>query len=105
MRKFAVILAIALVSTIALSAPALAQRDPFDPVIDPDAATTTTGTTDTGGDATVFEPGVPDEIGSEGIANTGADVGPFLVIAFTLLSLGGLALAWARLNRPTAHRA
>ena len=105
MRKLIGVLAIAVLVTIAISSPAFAQRDPFDPVIDPNAATTTTGvTTDTGTGGTVFEPGVRDSIGSEGIANTGVDMSPFLLIAFTLLSFGGLALAWARLHRPHPHR-
>ena len=104
MRKFLATLGLALVSMMVMSAPALAQRDPFDPVIDPNAGTVTTdggtGTTTGTDDGT----GVPDEIGSEAIANTGADVAPFLVVAFTLVALGGIALAWARLNGPPLHR-
>lgn len=105
MRKSIVVLALAVLSIIVLSSPAFAQRDPFDPVIDPNAVTVPTGgTAETGSGGTVFEPGVPGSIGSEGIANTGVDMSPFLLIGFTLLSLGGLALAWARLNRPHPHR-
>ncbi len=105
MRRSIAVLAIVVLSIIVLSSPAFAQRDPFDPVIDPNAATTSTGTTaGTGTSDTVFDRQAPGSVGSEGIANTGADVSPFLVIAFTLLSLGGLALAWARLHRPQPHR-
>ncbi|HWC13453.1 MAG TPA: hypothetical protein VG929_02520 [Actinomycetota bacterium] len=87
---------------LALAGPAAAQRDPFDPVIDPNAAvttttgTTTTGTTTTGTGTTSIQPGV----GSEGLANTGADVSPYLVVAYGLVVVGAGALYLAKLHAP-----
>ena len=104
MRKFSAVLVIAFLATIALSGSASAQRDPFDPVIDPNAGTVTTGDGTTTTDGTVTgDTSVPGSIVSEDIANTGTDVTPFVVVAFVLLSLGGLALAWVRLNGSPPH--
>ena len=87
-----------------LAAPATAQRDPFDPVIDPNAATTTTtGTTTTGG-TTGETTGVQPVVGSEGLANTGSDVGPYLVIAYGLLVVGAGALYLSKLHAPRPVR-
>lgn len=85
------------------AAPALAQKDPFDPVIDPNAASTgsTTGTiSTTPGDSTVVQPAV----GSEGLANTGADVTPWLAVAYGLVVLGGGVLVLARMYQPQPTR-
>lgn len=90
-----------------LAGPAAAQSDPFDPVIDPNAAvttttgttttgTTTTGTGTTGTGTTSVQPGV----GSEALANTGADVSPYLVIAYALVVVGAGALYVAKLHAP-----
>ena len=99
MRKTVLVVVLGLVCLLMLAGPALAQRDPFDPVIDPNAGTgtTTTGTT-TGTVTTGGEPTEP--IGSEGLANTGADIQPWLVIAYGLVVLGGTAIVIARLQRP-----
>lgn len=94
-----------------LAAPALAQQDPFEPVIDPNAPETTTGigtTTGTGttiGTGTTTGTGATTGTGSEALANTGSDVGPYLVIAYGLLVAGGGALYLAKLHapRPTEH--
>ncbi len=104
MRKSGSLAALVLVALVGLAAPAHAQRDPFDPVIDPNAATTTTGDTTATTTGAVGDPTVPGSIGSERLADTGADVTPFLAVAFALLALGGIALALARLHGPPAPR-
>jgi hypothetical protein len=92
-----VIVVLALTCLALLAGPAFA-RDPFDPVIDVGQVTTgSTGGVSTGGvTEPVFQPG----IGSEGLANTGTDISPWLVIAYGLLALGGGTLVLVRLNAP-----
>jgi hypothetical protein len=82
--------------------PALAQKDPFHPVIDPNAVTTApTGTTTTTTDtSTVFQ----SEVGSEGLATTGTDVTPWLALAYGLLVLGGGTVIATRLYQPQPTR-
>ena len=102
MRKMA-LLGLLVITCLALAAaPAYAQKDPFHPVIDPNAATTgsTTTTTTTGGDTT-FTPPV---IGSEGLANTGTDVTPWLAIAYALVVLGAGTLVLTRMYQPHPAR-
>jgi hypothetical protein len=103
MRKTVLVVVLALVCLLLLAGPALAQKDPFNPVIDPNAGTgtTTTGTTTTG-TVTTGDPTEP--VGSEGLANTGADVEPWLVVAYGLVVLGGAAVIIARLQRPVPLR-
>jgi hypothetical protein len=92
------VLLLALVCLALVAAPAAAQRDPFDPLIDPDAGTTV-GTT--GGTGTVVTPSVPQqEVGSEGLANTGTNVEPWVAIAYGLVVIGGGILMIARLQEP-----
>lgn len=85
-----------------MATPALAQRDPFDPLIDPNAPTVgTTGgsittTTDTTGGSSVFQP----TDGSDALANTGSDVSPWMAIAYTLIVMGAGALVVARMYQP-----
>lgn len=87
-----------------LAAPALAQRDPFEPLIDPNApatgatGTTSGSTTTTGG--TVFEP----TDGSDVLADTGSDVSPWMAIAYSLIVLGAGALVIARMYQPIVLR-
>jgi len=99
MHRVVVALAIALL--LALSAApvgAQTQRDPFRPVIDPDAQTTTTTT----GDGTVVvEPAPADEgpVRSDGLANTGSELLPWATVAVGLMLVGGGALITARAYR------
>lgn len=93
---------LALTAVMLAAVPAAAQKDPFDPVIDPDAATTTTtGTTTT--TTTATNPTQP-VFQSDRFANTGTDVSPWLAIAYGLLVLGGAAVILARMYQPQALR-
>ena len=94
---------LALTAVMLAAAPAAAQqKDPFDPVIDPDAATTTTttgtttATTSTTSPESVFE--------SDRFANTGTDITPWLAVAYARLVLGGAALVIARMYQPQLLR-
>ena len=102
MRKAIVIATLVGAWILVAATPALAQRDPFAPVIDPNAATTTTTTT-TGSTGTApFDD--QSSVDSGGLSNTGSDVSPLLVIAYGLLVLGGTAVMLARLHAPTPLR-
>ena len=96
------VLMVAMTCLVLMAAPALAQRDPFDPLIDPNAATVdttsggTTTTTDTTGGSSVFRP----TDGSDELANTGSDVSPWMAIAYTLIVMGSGALVLARMYQP-----
>ena len=106
MRRMTVLALVVMTCIGVMAAPALAQRDPFDPVIDPNApavttgGTTTTTTTDTTGGSQVFQP----TDGSDALANTGSDVSPWMAIAYSLLVLGAGALALARMYQPRPAR-
>lgn len=104
MRRITALALMAMTCVALMATPALAQRDPFDPLIDPNAPTTTTTTT-TGGTTTttgttggsqVFQP----TDGSDALANTGADVAPWMAIAYSLIVVGAGALALARMYQP-----
>lgn len=93
----ALLLAIAAVCVFA--APAAAQlRDPFAPAIAPPGTTTTTstGTATTGGEAPLQPAPTTDAL-----ANTGADVQGWVVVAFGVISIGIGALYMFKLyERP-----
>ena len=102
MRK-AVVLALACAALVVLlAAPALAARDPFDPIVtSQDVATTstTTTTTTTSGQPAVI--GVPADATSDSMPTTGSDVSGWLVLSYALTVAGGAALVLARNLRPT----
>lgn len=103
MRKLIVIVTLVGACLAVAATPAMAQRDPFAPVIDPNAATTTTTTTTTGStDTTPF--GDQTSVDSGGLSNTGSDVSPLLVVAYGLVVLGGTAVMLARLHAPKPLR-
>lgn len=102
--RIAIVVASSIACLALLAGPAAAQRDPFDPVIDPNAPLTTTGGTTTTGTGTTGTTSVQPAVGSEGLANTGSDVTPFMVIAYGLLVVGGGALYLARLHAPRPAR-
>ena len=89
---------------IALAAPALA-RDPFDPVITSqdvaDSGTTTSTVTD--GQPAVI--GVPADVMSETVPTTGADTSSWLVAAYALIVMGGVAVIVSRNLRPARLQA
>ena len=98
----ATLVSLALICLVLGAGPALAQKDPFDPVIDPNTSTTTT--TDTtgsvGGGSTTFQPSVD----NEGLANTGAGISGWLAIAYCLVVLGGGAIVIAKMYQPQPIR-
>jgi hypothetical protein len=86
----------AIVVIVLWASPALAQRDPFRPVIDPNA--TTAPATGTG---TVSQPvaPAPEPVGSETLSNTGSDVLPWVTVGGGLMMIGLGALYAVRLYR------
>jgi hypothetical protein len=103
MRKLIMIVTLVSACFALAAAPAAAQRDPFDPVIDPNAATTgTTGPIDTTG-STGTDPTQP-SVDSGVLSTTGSDPSPWLVVAYGLLVLGGTAVILARLHTPKPIR-
>lgn len=102
MKKLAVPMVLALASLVLIAAPAFAQRDPFDPVIDPNAAPVVTGVTTT--DTTTTTTTVPPNVGSDQLANTGADVAPWLAIAYGLVAMGAGAVVISRMYQPQLVR-
>jgi hypothetical protein len=97
MRRYG-FLAVTVMIVVLLAAPAFGQtqRDPFRPVIDPDAGTTTT--TDTGTVTAPTEPQAP-PVRSETLSNTGSDLVPWVVVALGLVLVGAGSLYAARLYR------
>ena len=102
MRKLIVVVALAGACVAMAAQPALAQRDPFDPVIDP-ASATTTGTTSTG-TTTTSSDGTEVPFDSGPLSNTGTDLSPWMVVAYGLLVLGGTAVVLARMHAPRPIR-
>lgn len=108
MKRFSAALLAALTALVLLAAPALAQRDPFDPVIDLTAdtggAATGGGTADgtnSSGDPTT--PSNPDAQ-SDAFPNTGANTTGWLAIAYVLLASGGALLVLSRVDATPAQR-
>lgn len=89
MRKALAIAALALLGVGLLAAPALAQRDPFDPAID-------VGTTPPPAGPVEPEPVEPEpevQLPPDDLANTGFDTQPLLVLAYALVVTGLAAVA------------
>ncbi len=101
MRRALLLLVAAVIALLSIAAPAGAQaRDPFDPLVDENAATTgtVTGTTtvDAGTDPTTTDTFVE----TERLANTGSNVQPWLMVAYTLMALGAASLVVGRMRAP-----
>jgi hypothetical protein len=95
-RLFAVVSVIAIV-TLAFAAPAWAQRDPFDPLIEEGSgATVTTGT------APDVQPAPEAPVSGEGLANTGADISGWVALGYTLVAAGAGAVALTGVLRKPA---
>ena len=103
MRKSIAVLLTALAAVVLITAPALALKDPFDPLVEPDS---TSGSTTTGSTTTVDEPAVvtDDTPFSDGMPNTGADTASWLVLSHVLVVAGGAALVLAWSRRPAAPK-
>jgi hypothetical protein len=94
--------------------PALAQRDPFDPATGGQSAEEEpSGSAEEGpfnqGESAgqAEEPVTPPQVnenGSEVLANTGADVSPWLVLAYGLIVAGAAAVVVARTWRAQTPR-
>jgi LPXTG-motif cell wall-anchored protein len=86
MRRWLAIASLVAVVGLIVAAPALAQqRDPFDPVIEPQETVVATG------EGGTPEPGTTpaeDTAGTEQLPNTGGDPNAWLVAAFVLIALG-----------------
>ena len=92
-----VMLALALL--LVLSAPAAAQRDPFDPAIDTSVSTTSGGTSGapTGENDPVTPPGRDAQ--ADAFPNTGMDTQGWFAIAYVLLAAGAALIVFARTRR------
>ena len=100
MRRCLLLLVASVVAILSIAAPAGAQtRDPFDPLIDENAVTTSTvtGTTTVDGDTDTETDAV---VETEQLANTGSNVQPWLMVAYTLLAMGAAALVLGRMRAP-----
>jgi hypothetical protein len=101
MRKLLLAVVMGATLVVMMAAPAFAIRDPFDPAIDltPDTATAggdTGAQVDTGGDGGTDVGAQVDDVGSEGLAATGADTEPWLVAAYGLIVAGAAAVALSK---------
>lgn len=101
MRKLLLVLVMGATLVVMMAAPAFAIRDPFDPAIDltPDAGGATVdggAQVDTGGDGGGTVVGGQTDVGSEGLANTGAETEPWLVAAYGLIAAGAAAVALSK---------
>ena len=107
MKKLLIGSMLGLMLVLVVAAPALALRDPFDPVISQAELTGTGDTTGTTGDGT----GTTDGTGTNGgtqvsgtgadqMANTGAETEPWLVAAYALIAIGAGAVVVSKLNAP-----
>ena len=107
MKKFLGTALASLAIVLVVAAPALAQRDPFDPVIDLTVDTSgagatggnSDGTTDAGtdGSGSTSNPDARADV----FPNTGADTTGWLAIAYVLLAAGIALVVFARTMRPT----
>lgn len=113
MRKLLIGSLLGLMLVLVVAAPALALRDPFDPVIS--QAELTGGGDTSGGDGTgttgdgtgTTNGGTQVSGGSEQMANTGSETEPWLVAAYALIAIGAGAVVLSKINstepaRPTA---
>jgi hypothetical protein len=106
-RKLLLTVLVGVVLSMAFAAPAFALRDPFDPAIDLTPTSGSGGTISTGtsgqgggGTTTVVQPGP--SVGSEGLANTGMNTEPWLLVAYGLIAVGGAAVFYSKQFRVTA---
>ena len=97
MRRTVVTVAL-LTIVLGLAAPALAQRDPFEPPIDSGSSAS-----EAEQPATQIQPQPDPAARPERLASTGADTGPWLALAYALVALGVGALAIARISRLPAR--
>lgn len=104
MRKLLIGSLLGIMLVLVVAAPALALRDPFDPVISQadlsggtgdtsgDGGTTVGDGTGTTGDGSQVSPG------ADVMANTGSETEPWLVAAYALIAIGAGAVVLSKLN-------
>lgn len=88
--------------SVALAAPAFAQRDPFDPVIDT-SVTTTGGVPSGNGGEAPRGPSAP-EVRTDVFPDTGASTSGWLAIAYVLLASGAALVVFAKTREPAPLR-
>lgn len=113
MKKLVIGSLLGLMLVLVVAAPALALRDPFDPVISQaqltggtgDGTGTADGTGDTDGTGTDGT-GTEVSAGADQMANTGSETEPWLVAAYALIAIGAGAVVLSRINstEPALHR-
>lgn len=105
MRKLLIGSLLGVMLVLVMAAPALALRDPFDPVIS--QAELSGGTGDTSGDGTgttdgdgtgTTDDGSQVSGGADVMANTGSETEPWLVAAYALIAIGAGAVVLSKLN-------
>lgn len=97
MARLAALCAVVLALVVLAAAPALAQRDPFEPLVSQEGATTGGAPAPDGG-APAPQP-QPAGGAPEGLPATGSDVLGPLAAAYVLIALGAGSLAYRRLAR------
>ena len=116
MRKLLIGSLLGVMLVLVMAAPALALRDPFDPVISQAELTGGTGGDTSGGDGTgttdgdgtgTTDGGTQVSGGADQMANTGSETEPWLVAAYALIAIGAGAVVLSKINstqpaRPTA---
>lgn len=96
MRRTFVVVALVLGSGLLLAAPAAAQRDPFQPAAGQGGAIEAPP-----GSGTQEEPAQVAPPPTDPLANTGAEIEPWLALAYGLIAAGAGAVTIGRVARPT----
>ena len=108
MKKFLGTALAALAIVLVVAAPALAQRDPFDPVIDLTVDTSGAGASDPDGTGTAgtgdTDPTSNPDARADVFPNTGADTSGWLAIAYVLLASGIGLVVFSKTMSPAAQR-
>jgi hypothetical protein len=87
----------------ALAVPALAQRDPFDPLVTQSSGDTTTTAPDTSGSTNDSEPTDP-AVDDSSLAATGSTPTPWFAIAYVLIAVGAGLVVMGRVGAPAMDR-
>jgi ABC-type Na+ efflux pump permease subunit len=104
MRKVLAVALVALASLLLMAAPALALRDPFDPVITSDSESSTTGSSETSSTVDVPTLTTDENPFTDGVPTTGVDASSWLVVSYLLVVFGAAAIVLARTLRPAPSR-
>ena len=99
MRKSLAVTLLVLFSVFLLAAPAAAQRDPFEPQNGPGVVEPGPDAVEPGTEPGNTEPEVQPPPSDGGLGNTGMDLQPWLVLAYSLIAIGLGAVAVGRVLR------